>query len=227
MKKLRNKSFIFTVLLLTSELVVFSQSFINLNFESANIIPIVGGPNYPYDVTSTNALPGWTVYYGLIQQSQITYNDPGLGSTLVTLWATNGAQISGNYSPLLQGGLTASAATISQTGLVPVGTASLLFEAQQGGSGTLQVSLGGQVLSFFALSTGANYTLYGANISAFAGLTEQLMFSALNTPGIYPNNWNIDNIQFSSSPVPEPSMFALIGLGGMFLACLRWRKLSS
>ena len=59
---------------------------------------------------------------------------------------------------------------------------SILFNAQNlGGSlgGVFLVSLGGQSIPFFALSTGSNYTLYGGNIPAFGGETEQLTFSAL------------------------------------------------
>jgi hypothetical protein len=200
-------------------------NFQNLDFESAQIIPLTQGADYPpYSVATTNAVPGWTVFYGGTPQSQITYNDPALGSTFVNLWATNGQQISGNFSVLLQGGGTASSASISQTGLVPAGTQSLLFEAQRFGAGigALQVFLGGQNLSFVALSSGANYTLYGVDVSAFAGQTEQLEFSALES--IYGNNWNIDNIQFSSTAVPEPSALALTALGAVMLGFRRWLK---
>jgi len=202
-----------------------AQGFINLNFESARIVPIPDGEYGAYSIATTNALPGWTVYYGSSQQSQITYNDPAIGSTFVTLYATNGQQLSGNYSVLLQGGQSASAASISQTGLVPSSAESLLFEGQQTGVGTLQVSLGSQDLSLFAISNALNYTLYGVDISTFAGQTEQLMFSALENPTGY-NNWNIDNIQFSSSPIPEPSAIGLSALGGLLLAWRHRRKIS-
>ena len=214
----------FAIVLLFSKQSAFSQGFVNLDFESAHIVPITGSPNYPYDIETSYAVPGWTVLIGGNSVSQITYNDPALGSTFVTLWATNGAQISGNYSVLLQGGLTASSASISQTGLVPIAAESLLFEAQQTGAGTLRVSLGGQNLSFIPVFGGPNYTFYGADISAFAGQTEQLIFSALEV-STYANNWNIDNIQFSSSSIPEPSVFGLLALGGLFLGLRRWRKL--
>jgi hypothetical protein len=194
-----------------------------LDFESSRIIPIVNGDYGQTTIAVTNALPGWAVFIGSNQVSQITYNDPALGSTWVTLWATNGQQISGNYSVLLQGGLTASSASISQTGLIPVLAESLLFEAQpQADAGTLEVSLRGVNLPFFALSSGANYTLYGADISAFAGQTEQLTFSALVEVSSYGNDWNIDNIQFSNLPIPEPGVFSLSVLGALLLG---WRVL--
>jgi hypothetical protein len=149
-----------------------------------------------------------------------------LGTETVSIWATNGLQISGNYSVFLQGGEAGSGATISQTGLVPIGTDSILFEAQPG-DGTLVVSLGGEDLSFFALSIQSNYTLYGAAIPVgFVGQSEQLEFSALSAmeTGIYPNNWTLDNIQFSPSAVPEPSALGLSALGGLFVAWRRCRK---
>jgi len=202
----------------------FCQGFVNLNFESAQIIPIAGGP-YVNSIATSNALPGWTVLYGSSQQSVMSYNAPALGSTFVTLYATNGLQLAGNYSVLLQGGGTASAATISQTGLVPADALSLLFygAANSSLSSGLVVSLGGQDISFSAISNELNYTLYGGNIpSDMAGQSEQLMFSALEAFGGY-NNWNIDNIQFSTSPIPEPSELALVAIG-VFLFGFRRRN---
>ncbi|MDQ6630380.1 MAG: PEP-CTERM sorting domain-containing protein [Verrucomicrobiota bacterium] len=216
------KSIIVGIFLLVSRPAGFSQGFMNLNFESAKIIPATGSPFYPYGIDVTNALPGWAVFIGSNQATQITYNAPAIGSTFVTLWATNGQQISGNFGVLLQGGGTAASASISQTALVPASTRSILFQAQPYGfnaGGSLLISFGGQNIPFFALSTGANYTLYGGEISAFAGQTEQLTIAALNQPGFYPNNWNIDNIQFSSSAVPEPSTIALAIIG---FASLGW-----
>jgi hypothetical protein len=227
MKNYISKLAVLGTLLLMSGEAMHSQGFVNLDFESAQIIPVIGGGS-PSDITTANALPGWTVYYGSAQVTQISYNAPAGGSTWVNLWATNGEQISGNYSVLLQGGLTASAASISQTALVPALTESLLFEANQArGAGTLQVLLDGQDLTLFALATGANYTLYGADISPYAGLTETLEFSALEVSGSnFANDWNIDNIQFSPSAVPEPGSFGLSALGGLFLALRCWRKSS-
>jgi len=195
----------------------FSQGFVNLNFESAKIIPDLSSAYYPYGIAISNALPGWAV--NGFTQGDITYNDPSIGSTFVTLWATNGAQISGNYSVLLTGGLSPFPATISQTGLVPIGSESLLFQAQPGFS-SLVVTLGSENLPFFAIATGPNYTLYGADISPFAGQSEQLMFSALNvSSGL--NNWSLDNIQFSSTAIPEPSVLRLSVLAGFFFV---WRR---
>ena len=223
MKTLASRISILATIVLVSLCNGFSQGFVNLDFESASIIPLVGGPYYPYSILVANAVPGWTVNIGGVQVSQITYNDPTAGSAGATLWATNGAQISGRYSVDLTGSIDGTtAASISQSSLVPVTANSILFEAQPG-FGALVISLGGQSLSFFALSSGSNYTLYGADVSAFAGQTEQLTFSALGYSQRL-NYWNIDNIQFSSSPVPEPGALGLFALGGALLSLRRWKQ---
>jgi hypothetical protein len=194
------------------------QSFVNLNFENATIVPDPSSPYYPNAVSASNAIPGWTAT-GFIGPNDILYNSASLGSTSVSILGTSGfpPALDGAFSVYLYGGGTSTAASISQTGLVPDGTKSLLFKAQPG-AGTLLVSLGGQNISFSAISTGPNYTLYGGNISsAFAGQSEQLTFSALAGE----NFWNIDDIQFSASSVPEPSVFGLLALGGLFFGLRR------
>jgi hypothetical protein len=219
----RNFCILIFAALLVGSCECFSQGFINLDFESAKIIRDPDSPYYPYGIASTNALPGWTVYIGSSPASAITFNAPAIESTWVMLWATNGAQIAGNYSVFLQGGISDSSATISQTGLVPASAVSLLFEAQAG-QNILQVSLGGQNLFFLPIGTGSNYTLYGASLpTGIAGQTESLSFAALQ--GLH-NDWNIDNIQFSTTAVPEPSQFGLVTLSGLFLGLRRWKILS-
>ena len=229
MKKTLIKITIALVLGFFAARTALAQGFVNLNFEQATIIPASTNPELQFYIATTNALPGWTVLYGANQQSLITFNAPALGTTWVYLWATNGEQLSGNYSVLLQGGGTASAASISQTGLVPANAESLLFigvgSASDPNASALQLSLGGQDLSFVVISNELNYTLYGADVSAFAGQMEALTFSALEVSTGY-NDWNIDNIQFSTQPVPEPSELALVALGALFLGFRRWRNSS-
>ncbi len=219
MKKTSIKIITSAILLLALECSGYSQGFVNLDFESAKIIPIVGDPNYPYAVEITNGVPGWAVF-GTTNGSML-YNLGSIGTTFAILLATNGA-ISGHYSFQLEGMLSFYPATISQTGLVPVGSQTLLFEAQSfAGSTSLIVSLGGQVLSVSAIGTGPDYTLYGADISTFAGQVEQLNFSA---PSTGQNIWTIDNIQFSSSPVPEPGALSLLAMAGALLGLRSCRR---
>jgi hypothetical protein len=135
--------------------------------------------------------------------------------------------IDGNYSVILSGGLSASAASISQTGLIPAGTESLLFEAQPD-LGTLDVLVGTQIIPFAAIGSGPNYTFfYAANISAWAGETEQITFSALEDFS-GPNNWEIDDVSFSPNTVtPEPNTLALLLMGAGAFSLRRWRAKDS
>jgi hypothetical protein len=199
-------------------------TFKNLNFELANPGPLIQSPygiSFAMNVPVENALPDWSVYYGSDQQTMINVNDPSLGSTAVTLIAPGNGPIDGNYSVLLQGGITATAASISQTGLVPSGTQSLFFEAQPD-YGTFEVLVGSQIIPYITISTGPGYTIYAANISAWAGQTEQLTFSALANENSY---WQLDDISFSSQSVPEPNTEEIgITAAAMFGMRMLWRK---
>jgi hypothetical protein len=70
----------------------------------------------------------------------------------------------------------------------------------------------------FVNSGGLDYTVYGADVSALAGLEETLMFSATTGDGI------LDDIQFSSMIVPEPPTMSLIFLLGGLLIYARHRS---
>jgi len=201
------------------------QVFQNLDFESANLSPIPAG-QFGGEVPITDAIPGWTGYLGTAQVSQVLQNDYTLGAASLDIlgpnWSLSGI-IDGQYTVVLQPGAGSSGVTvgvsISQTGLIPTSTESLFFNSQaNSGATTLLVSLGGQNVSFSAISTGPNYTLYGGNISAFAGQAEQLTITAVANAG---NLWYIDDIQFSPSSVPEPSTLGLIALGGLLFGLRR------
>ena len=114
--------------------------------------------------------------------------------------------------------------SISQTGVIPAGTQSLQFEGFQffADGGQLQVSVGSQTISVVQIGTGPNYALYGANISAWAGQTETISFTAGLAPLPYTvNNWEVDDISFSPNAVPEPSPLIFMGIGGLILAGYR------
>jgi hypothetical protein len=187
------------------------STFQNLNFELGN----PGPGSFNQNVPVANALPDWSAYYGNVQQTDVGYNVITTGATQISL--VGGAQfhIDGNYSVLLQPG--SSGASISQTSFVPSGSESLLFEAT--GSGPLVVSIGSQNLSFSAVGSGPSYTLYGANISAWAGDNETLTFSA--SAGGSSGGVTLDDISFSPNAVPEPTPFLLSGLAGLLFAAYR------
>jgi hypothetical protein len=205
------------MLVLTLKQNVGAQGFVNLNFESSEIVT----SNYSSFLGSyygTANVPVWTGYSspGSSGANLFTYNDPTLGTPSAALVGTYA--LDGTWSMLLQA-FSLGGASISQTGLVPSNAESLLSVAQQVAysTGTLQVSLGDQNLTFYSLLNEANCTLYGANISTYAGQTEELTFSALQDLS-GPCVWEIDDIQFASSSVPEPSLFSLL-ISSMIVLC--------
>ncbi len=191
------------------------QGFLNLNFESAQNLP--GNPgNNGVSVPVTDALPDWSVYDGPNALADIYYVSnslPGI-STAVELEGGTLA-LNGNYSvELFENG------SISQTATVSDDAESLQFEATTPQDG-MYVTLGGQSLSYSLLSEGPNddYAVYGANIpSDLDGQTETLIFGM---QGI--GQTLLDNIDFSTMSVPEPSECALMGLGAVALLVLRRR----
>lgn len=182
-----------------------AQDFTNLNFEDA----MVSGSSGVF--ATSDALPGWSAFAGTNELSTIPYNAGGSLSPY-GLEGSNSLVISGNFSVAL------GRFSISQTGPVPSGTESLLFDSY---GPSLLVSLGGENLSYTAIASGTNsygysYSTYAANISAFAGQVETLTFSG---SGI------LDDIQFSPEAIPEPSTAPLVFLGsGILFYVRRLRK---
>jgi hypothetical protein len=199
-----------TMMLAVVAIVAFSargQGFLNLNFESAQNLP--GNPPIPdgANVAATNALPGWTAYNGPINSgnilADINYVSNFFGGYATVVELEGGSlALSGDFSiELGPNGL------ISQTAVVPEDAESLEFEATTPQDG-LNVTLGGQNLSYSLLSEGADYGVYGANIpTSLDGQIETLIF------GVQDGQTLLDNITFSTMSVPEPSECALMGLG--------------
>jgi hypothetical protein len=182
-------------------------TFQNLDFESVrgDLIPAPQG-GYLY---ASNALPAWSAYYGTSELPIILYDNSEYW--YIGLWDTNYSYefiIQGKFSVSLGGG------TISQTGLVPANALSLLFSAYNRSPDfySLNVSLAGQSLAFLPVSSNPGYTVYGADISGFAGQTATLTFSG--------NRYMIDDIRFSDSRIPEPS---LPGLLALCVCALAWQ----
>jgi hypothetical protein len=191
-------------------------TFQDLNFESARIILDTNSPYYPNAINAANALPGWTVGGENEAAPDVLYNTTSSGAPAVSL------QGPGSFQPILQGSFTVelqgssagapASVSIGQTGQIPAGSASLQFFGAD--LGNLQVLFDGQPLSYGAIGTGPNYTIYGADISAYAGQTGQLLFTALPDGTAL-----IDNIQFFT--VPEPTTCALILCGTFLFAAAR------
>jgi hypothetical protein len=187
----------------------FSQGFVNLNFEAANLSGYSHGI-----VPDTNAFPGWTVL-----APYIVYNDFSLSGGSISIMDSNtpyaGMPIQGKYSALFWGANSYSI-SLGQTGQVPAWAQTITFWGDDQG---FQITFNGQLLNFSTLSTAASYTVYGANISAFVGQTGQLLITAPPT-----TVGTIDNIRFSATAIPEPRVLALEALGILLLGCRRWKS---
>ena len=213
-----------------------AQAFQNLNFESANLPPATPeqGPNY---VSIGSALPDWTGYIGTVQQTQVEYNFTTLGTASVGLLGPDWGQaqsetgygiLDGSYTAILQTGLYTSEygvnASIAQNGTIPGNAQSLQFEAADETS-ALSVSFAGNNLTMSAWSTGLfpsglSYTVYAVDIGPYAGQTGQLEFTEV-FDGYYPSV-ELDDIRFSTTPVPEPGIVALTAMGGLLFGARKW-----
>lgn len=195
-------------------------TFINLDFESANLTVVPAG-SLGGAVRPEEAIPGWTPY-----GAGVFHNDVSLGGPAIIVygpqWDTSQI-LDGKYSLELNNDFNGhGVAAIGQTGQVPTGVKSLVFYAPYA---SLKISFAGQDLTFFRLSSGPKYSIFGADISHLAGQTGELRFSAgpdFLGAGI------IDDIHFSTQSVPEPSLFDLAAFGGLLLLLsskqARWRE---
>ena len=187
-------------------------TFANLNFESP-IPPFI--PDGAGTVPITNALPGWVGYtYGTTPDSRVVYNTISIGSASIDfLGPGSGYQpFESSYFVLLQRSFDLSTIpAIAQLGMVPTNALSVRFY----GYGSLSVSFASQTIPLTVLGNTAAYTVYGGDISGFAGQTGWLKFQG----GGY-----LDNISFSNLPVPEPSAFGLSALGALLVACRGLRR---
>jgi hypothetical protein len=213
-----------------------AQGFVDLDFESATLVPAVGDP---YGAVSfPQAFPGWTKAIVGAIDSNALYDNIFLDSAGISIIDKNAPfnldsfVFDGRYTAVLQSGFGYTSngqmptdTTLSQNGLVPVGTESLQFKANTlfDSLGAFAVTLGGQTLSLTTLGTAANYTVYGANISQWADRTAQLSFTVFGeNPHVDDEFLYLDDIQFSSQPIPEPSEMRLFSA---FIAFLCWRRM--
>lgn len=203
-------------LFLLSELGAPAQgTFQNLGFENTTLTVFVRNPSIPSYATNVT-VPGWdwsphvNAGYG-DPNTTVSFNEIALDSAAVTLHGTGSFRpvLSGNYSILLQGGSQFSppqfgGAAVFQTGQIPVTAQSLIYLGSIG----FQVSFNGQTLSRVALDSTPTYTRWGIDISSYAGQSGELRFAV---PWL--GSGTLDGIQFSSSPIPEPSALSLSILG--------------
>jgi hypothetical protein len=231
-----NLTFIWLVLFFITSMNASAQgqtNFQNLNFEAANIPP---GSQPDSFIAVTNALPGWTASFtsstnGTTIATIVNYDSVSLGGETISINDSNTGYgfgpISGKYSVYLfsgNEGSTLYTPSISQAGFVPFGTESLQFQVGIATSPFI-VTLDGEIINIAPLATFSTYTLYGGDVSAFAGLNETLTFTeTFPTTFAPPGIFSLDNIIFSTSPVPEPGTCGLILCGAVLFGLKHWRQ---
>jgi hypothetical protein len=202
-----------------------AQEFVNLNFESATVQ--VNDPTFGW-LDWNLAAPGWNHSSGSAT-AIIYYGQEHIGTDQIYLlkdasspvWAP-GTQLAGNYSISFASGYDTDFGTpiswvtafISQTGRIPASARSLRMLA----TGPVQVFLGGVEISMCAL--GEN--LYAGDISSFAGITTELKIANAAPMGQVHDYAVVDDILFSSIPMPEPSSVMLWIFGAALV--LGWRR---
>lgn len=205
-------------------------TFVNLNFESANV-PIIPSGQAGVDVAVSDGIPGWLAFHGSNQTLQMLHNDISIFSVQVGILGPNWNNtfgipvIEGNYSAVIQAGsdsLTPVPAAISQTGLISATAKSIQLKVQSvfaNPASQFNVTIAGLNIALLPLSSNSSYTLYAGDISAFAGQTRELRISALPTTYAY-SSFVLDSIVFSDQTIPEPSTLGLLGLGALLFG---WR----
>lgn len=200
-------------------------TFQNLDFESARVPNIPAG-QYGGKVSPSEAIPGWTAYWGTLQSGEVWHNDITIGSPSVILYGPYWSSyvLQGRYSVTLNSGYDPTfpnnTSAIGQVGQIPSTAQSLVFSAR---IATLEVTFGGTHIPISSIGSTGNYGIYGGDVRAFAGLTGELRFTAYP---LSPHGFGgaaLDAIQFSPSLIPEPSSFGLLGAGVLLLGW-RWRS---
>ena len=91
--------------------------------------------------------------------------------------------------------------------------------------GSFAVTVGGESINMVPLQNFANYTLYGGNVSAWAGQDTTLRITQLAPPlnqgGAALSVLELDDIVFSPAAVPEPRPLALTCIAGLLFALYR------
>ncbi|MGO8701814.1 MAG: hypothetical protein ACLQVY_29375 [Limisphaerales bacterium] len=197
-------------------------TFQNLDFEEAD----VSGDHVNSLVATSSAFPFWQAFYDTTPATEVWYDSISTGAPLISIVdGQAGPVIQGNYSAYLFSA-SSTVTTLSQTGLVPVGAQSIQMEASEY-FGSFFVLLGGQAVNMVAIQSFPNYTLYGGNISAWAGQFATLSITEglpTGLPHQSPSYLELDNITFSPNAVtatPEPSTVALTALEGLLFALYR------
>jgi hypothetical protein len=187
--------------------------FQNMDFENP-IEPLV--PAADSTISTTDGVPGWTVYLGSDPDTRMPYNTSSIGAPSVALRGPGSQYVlQGNYTVLLQGEWHDQLipASIAQTGQIPTDSLSVVFDLFT--YSNIELSFAGHAIPLVQIGSEPGYNIVGGDISAFAGVTGELRFTAQgNKDGL------IDDIRFSTEAlvVPEPATAVLFAMGALALA---------
>ena len=158
---------------------------------------------------------------GTNQVSYALYDDVALDSAAVGIQSSTSPYLPsgflvGQYCLSLQYGVVDygfGAASIAQTAQLPADAQSIQFR----GTYPFTVSFDGTIVPLIVLSSQTGYSVYGGDISQFAGRTGELLITS------YTHFSYLDAIQFSTQTVPEPSSLVLFMIGFGLLYYRPWR----
>jgi hypothetical protein len=192
----------------------FSGDFTNLTFDEPDLTGSLrpadlGNPRTPFYGLTSQILRGWTLLGNGQPLTEITYQ-PGVGDTFgpATLIRRQTSSGENFYMRLNSQPPNIVDLTLRQTGTVPVVANSLTFLANS----PMQLIVNGDVL--YTVDTAVT-TLPTVDLSRYAGQNVTLDFHVLQHPNIGAT-FSFDVLGFTQ--IPEPSTWALFGVGALALS---------